>query len=311
MILLPFLLGSLTHTLAPNLLALGSYTTALFSAESAGTLVALQLFCIGTQVRVSRLSRVLRRGGVLLLARAASGLLAALLFRCCAREGTLFGISVLAAVAAISNTNGSIYLATASLLKQEEYAAGAPVLALTNGPFLIALILGASGSAHFSFLSIVALVLPMLLGMLVGNLSAKAAQFFAPGVTLLLPFIGFALGAGLDLGQLLRSGFSGLLLAVVSLLLGAGITLGFDRALNRGSGEMGIAASATGANAIAVPAAIALSNPAWRGMAQEATAQIGVAVILGAIFVPVLAQWWSRRVAKSVEPQPCEPAQKG
>ena len=112
--------------------------------------------------------------------------------------------------------------------------------------------------------------------------------------TLTLPFIGFALGAGIDLRQLWLGGISGLLLAVFALVIGGGIAWLFDRVLNRENGAAGIAASATGANAIAVPTAIALANPVWRDAAGAATAQIGVAVIVGAILVPLLAQWLSR-----------------
>jgi len=294
--LLPLLLGSLLHTVLPQALEIGSYTTALFSSAGAATLMALQLFCIGTQIRLAKLSGVLKRGGVLLLARAVAGVVAVLLFRLFAKDGLIAGISVLAAVAAFSNTNGSIFIATASLLNDEEAAASAPFLALSNGPFLTALILGASGAASFSWLSLLALVLPMLLGVLIGNISERAARFFAPGVALTLPFIGFALGAGIDLRQLWLGGVSGLLLAVGALTIGGIIALLFDRFLNRKSGAAGIAASATGANAIAVPAALALTNPEWIAVSAAATAQIGAAVIVGAIVVPILANWWERAV---------------
>lgn len=290
MILLPLLLGSLIHTLAPEALLIGSYTTALFSNEAAATLMALQIFCIGAQIRLSSIASVFRRGGVLLLARVLAGLLAALLFRCFAKDGLIAGVSALAAVAAVSNTNGSIYIATMSLLKKEESAACAPVLALSNGPFLTLLILGISGVKQITWLPLLALVLPMLLGLLVGNVSQKAAAFLAPSVTLTLPFIGFALGAGIDLAQLWRGGFSGALLAVFALALGGGIALALDVVLNRADGTAGIAASATGANAIAVPAAIALIQPAWQAQAGAAAAQIGVSVIVGAVLVPLLAE---------------------
>ena len=294
MILLPLLLGSLVNTLAPNALTIGSYTTALFSSAGAAPIMALQLFCIGAQVRLKSLGLVIRRGGVLLLSRAAAGFIVALLFRLLARDGFIAGISALAAVAAVSNTNGSIFIATMSLLKREDYAAAAPVLALSNGPLLTLLILGASGVSTFSLLPLLALTLPMLLGVLLGNVSRKAADFLAPGVALTLPFIGFALGAGIDLRQLWLGGVSGLLLALFSLVIGGAIAWLFDRMLNRENGAAGIAASATGANAIAVPAAIALANPVWQNAAGTATAQIGVSVIVGAILVPLLAQRLNR-----------------
>lgn len=301
MMLLPLLFGSLLHTFFPQFLEIGSYTTALFSSAGAATLMALQLFCIGTQIRLKQVSGILRRGGVLLIARVVAGILAAILFQTIAQDGFLAGISVLAAVAAVSNTNGSIFIATTSMLGDEQAAAAAPILALSNGPMLTALIMGASGATHFNWISFLALVLPMLLGVLIGNISNRAAQMFAPGVALTLPFIGFALGAGIDLRQLYLGGISGFLLACVALLIGGVIAYAMDRLFNRGSGAAGIAASTTGANAIAVPAAISLTNPAWAPYSTAATAQISVAVILGAICVPLFAGWIEKVNKKKAE----------
>lgn len=288
----PLFLGSLLHTFTPGALELGSYTTALFSSAGASTLIALQLLCIGAQIRLKSLALVLRRGGVLLFARFLAGLIVALMYRLFAKIDLIAGIGILAAVAATSNTNGSVFLAVMSLRAEDESAAATPLLVLSNGPFLTALILGISGVASISWLPLLALVLPMLLGMLLGNVSPKAAAFFAPGVSLTLPFIGFALGAGIDLRQLWLGGVSGVLLAAVALFVGGGIAVLLDRLLNRGDGSAGIAASATGANAIAIPAAIALANPAWQAGAGIAAAQISTAVIIGAILVPVLSQHW-------------------
>ena len=303
MILLPLLLGSLINTLAPEALKIGSYTTALFSSEGAATLMALQIFCIGAQIRLKSIAAVVRRGGVLLLAIVVAGFLVALLFRLFAKDGMIAGISVLAAVAAVSNTNGSIFIATTSLLGKEESAASAPVLALSNGPFLTLLILGLSGASSFSWLPLLALALPMLLGILLGNVSRKAAAFLAPGVSLTLPFIGFALGAEIDLRQFWVGGISGILLAAIALVIGGGIAWALDRALNRADGAAGIAVSATGANAIAVPAAIALANPVWQAGAGTAAAQISVSVIIGAILVPFLANRWSRFILSREHPR--------
>jgi len=299
----PLFLGSLLHTLAPGVLELGSYTTALFSNAGASTLIALQLFCIGAQIRFGSLPTVVRRGSVLLLARFLAGLLVALLFRLFAKNNLVAGISILAAVAATSNTNGSIFVAVTSLQEREESAAAAPMLALSNGPFLTVLILGISGTDSVSWLPLLALVLPMFLGILLGNVSRKVALFLAPGVSLTLPFIGFSLGAGIDLRQLWLGGISGILLAVAALVIGGGVAVLLDLLLNRGDGSAGIAASATGANAIAVPAAIAMANPAWQAEAGAAAAQISTSVILGALMVPLLAEWMASRKRRN----PCAP----
>jgi 2-keto-3-deoxygluconate permease len=90
-------------------------------------------------------------------------------------------------------------------------------------------------------------------------------------------------------------GVSGVLLAVCALLIGGTVAVGLDVLLNRADGIAGIAASATGANAIAIPAAIALANREWQSVASTAAAQIGVAVLIGAIVVPFLAGVWAKR----------------
>lgn len=296
--LVPLFFASVLHTLVPGVLEIGSYTTALFSGAGAATLIALQLFCIGAQIRYKSIVTVLRHGSVLLLARVAAGLLIALVYRLFAKDDIIAGVSIFAAVAAFSNTNGSVFVATTSLFNKGEAAAAAPVLALSNGPFLTVLILGVSGSAQISWWSAFALVLPMLLGLLVGNISVKASVFLAPGVKLLLPFVGFALGAGIDLRQLWQGGVSGLLLAVCALAVGGALAFAFDRWLNREDGVAGIAASATGANAIAIPAAVAMTNPAWQSVAGIAAAQIAASAIFGAILVPLLAKAWSTHLLK-------------
>ncbi len=295
MVLLPLLCGALLHTFFAPLLVIGSYTTALFSNAGAASLMGLQLFCIGAQIKIRSIPSILKRGGVLFGARLLAGLLVALLYRLFARENLLLGVSVLAAVAAVSNTNGSIYIATTSLMGRREYTACAPVLALTNGPILTLIILGVTGLSRFSLLPLVATVLPMLLGIAVGNLSKSASAFLEPGVSLLLPFIGFALGAGIDLRQAWLGGLAGIWLAAGAILLGGLIAYGMDRLLNRSDGAAGIAASATGANALAVPAAIALANPLWQPYVAVATTQLAAAVVIGALIIPLLAVRFSKR----------------
>ena len=290
MVLLPLLCGALLHTFFAPALEIGSYTTALFSNTGAATLMGLQLFCIGTQIEIRTIPGIMCRGGVLFFARVLAGLLLAFLFRLLATDNILLGVSVLAAVAAISNTNGSLYIATTSLLGREDYAACAPVLALTNGPFVTLIILGVTGASSFSLLPLIATMIPMLLGIIAGNVSAKAAAFFQPGVKMLLPFIGFALGAGIDLRQAWLGGLSGVWLAIGTILIGALIAYALDRWLNRSDGAAGVAAAATGANAIAVPAAIALVNPLWQPYVAIATTQIAAAVVIGALIIPLIAQ---------------------
>ena len=104
------MVGTKKSTLVPDVLQIGGLTTALFSAAGTNTLLGALLFCMGTTLQVKDMPKVLRRGGVLLLSKfligAALGIAVGKLF---GPEGFL-GLSALAIVSAVTNSNGSIYL---------------------------------------------------------------------------------------------------------------------------------------------------------------------------------------------------------
>ena len=163
-----------------------------------------------------------------------------------------------------------------------------PILALTNGPFLTLIVLGISGTAHFSLLSIAATIVPIAVGMVLGNISEEIRKFLKPGIQLLLPFIGFTLGAGIDVKTVFVAGVSGIVLSVIVLLTGGAFTYFCDRTFAKRPGYAGLSSCATGANAIGVPAAIALADPLWQSYVAEATTQIAAVVVISALIVPFI-----------------------
>lgn len=295
LMLIPLVLGALVHTFCPAVLEIGSFTTAVFSHEGHATLVGLQLLCLGSWVQVKAIGRAFGHGGALLGARVLGAVLALLLFRYVLGTNVVLGVCVLTVICAISNTNGSIYMSLCHVLEAPEAVVATPILALTNGPMLPLLLLGVGGFVTVTPTSVAAMVVPMALGMILGNISQKCADFLKHGVNLLLPFIGFSLGAGIDLLQVLQAGLSGLVLSVVILVAGCLLLVIAHRACCKGDGAVGIAAGATGGNGVAVPAAMALADPTWEPFVATATAQIATCAIVSAIFIPILALWWHKK----------------
>lgn len=301
MMLVPLFLGMLIHTFVPQALEIGSFTTALFSSQATITLTALQLLCLGSRLRVQALPRVFAKGTVLLVARSLCGLACVLLFRYVLQSDEVAGVCVLAAVCAISNTNGNVYMSLCNLLGDAEAAAGTPIVAMNNGPMLPLLLLGMTGYLTVSAMDIVAMVFPVLFGMFLGSVSEDIAKFLDGGVGFLLPFIGFSLGAGIDLQVVFTSGIGGLLLAIITLLIGGGVLWVVDRYLCKGTGAVGVAAAATGANAIYVPAMIAAADPYWQPFVASATAQIATCAVIAAIVIPVATSYLGRQTVENYQ----------
>lgn len=286
--IIPMFMGIIIHSFFPDILEIGSFTTAVFSAEGAITIMGVQLLCLGSQLQMKKLGLVARRSAALLVSKFLLGFLSILLIgRLVGYEG-IFGVSLLALVCAITNINGSIYLSLAAAYGDEADAAVVGPLSLTNGPFLTLIVLGVSGSASFSAISLIATVIPLLMGILVGNISKTIREFLKPGIQLLLPFIGFTLGAGIDLKNAASAGIEGILLSVIVLGIGGAFTVLCDKLIAGRPGYAGLAACATGANAIGVPAAIALVDPAWKPYAETAATQIAAVVVISAVVVPIL-----------------------
>lgn len=86
-----------------------------------------------------------------------------------------------------------------------------PLLALNDGPFFTLVALGVSGLANIPIQSLVAAIIPIALGMLLGNLDEGLKNLFAPMGSAIIPLIGFALGTGINLANVVKGAYAALL----------------------------------------------------------------------------------------------------
>ena len=191
MMVVPMLLGAIINTFLPEVTNIGSFTTAVFTSAGANTAIGIQLFCLGTTLRVRDMGGVVKRGGVLLISKfvigAAIGIVVGKVF---GPTGVL-GLSSLAIISAVTNSNGSIYLALMNSYGDTVDQAAMPLLAINDGPMLTMIAMGIGGLADIPFMALVAAIGPILVGMILGNIDKDLSHFLAPAGTILLPFVGF------------------------------------------------------------------------------------------------------------------------
>jgi 2-keto-3-deoxygluconate permease len=301
MMLVPLLLGAIIANLAPGTPKyFGSFTGAFFG----GALPILAVFfvCMGATITFGATPSILRKGGILLGTKILCGMLVGLVAGKLLGEapvagGIFAGLSTLAMVAAMNDTNGGLYMALMTQYGRPQDAAAYSVMCLESGPFLTMLTLGIAGLATFPLPVLFGAILPLLVGMALGNIDSQMRDFLGSGVNVLIPFFAFALGTSLDLSNIVQTGLLGLGLGMFVTLFSGTMLFLADR-LSGGNGVAGLAASSTAGNAAAVPALVAAANPAYAPAAVHATLLVSASVIVTAVPTPMLTAWWAQRVRR-------------
>lgn len=291
-------LGCLVNTFFPQALGIGSFTTALFK-NSATVLIALLLFCSGAQITIKTAGVALWKGAVINFSKVLLGMsVGIILGKIAGHNAALFGLTPIALIGAMSNSNGGLYTALAQRYGNESDIGAVAVISTNDGPFFTMIAMGATGMASIPLIALVAVIMPIIIGMILGNLDSDIREFLKPGIALSIPFFAFSLGAGLNLKSVIDAGFSGIFLGVITVVItGLGGYFIYKLLIpkkNRVGASVGAAVGTTAGNAVGTPAAIAAVDPTWAFAVATATVQISASIVITAILCPLLVDFLSK-----------------
>ena len=300
LMVIPLLLGAVINTFFGNTLwglFDGTFTTHLWKT-GAMPILAVFIFCNATTIDFKKAGVTVYKGVVLTTVKVGVSIVIGLLCGALFGEKGILGLSTLAIVGALANSNGGLYAALAGEYGDGTDVGAVSILSINDGPFFTMVALGAAGIAKIPLAVLLGCIIPVIIGCLLGNLDEDIRKFCEPGATMLIPFFAFPLGAGLNILNLVKAGGSGILLG-----LGCTLITGLSgyivyKLLRMERPELGGAIGTTAGNEAATPAAVAAVDAGLLLLVESATAQITAAIIVTAICCPIFVSYLNKLETK-------------
>lgn len=277
------LIGVVLNSFVPQVLQIGGFFTGMVTGTSA--LVGVFLLFMGATIDIKSTPKAIKIGAVIIGTKVAMsvilGLGVAFLF-----GDNFLGLSSLAIISAVSVANNALYSGIVSQYDDDAVKGAVAITSLSVGPTVTMIALSSAGLASISIWSIIGSILPLILGIILGNVSPWFKQTLSAGVTPSIIVVGFALGCGMSIQQLFQGGLSGILLGLITVFVVGGVTILMDK-ITGGNGVAGAAISSTAASGVSNPGALAAVDPSYAAVAPIATAQVAASVIITSFLTPM------------------------
>lgn len=288
MMIVPMFLSATINTFWPEVFKIGGFVTSIMYNHN--VFIGAFLVCMGAGMTFKSAPRALKIGSVTTLSKYAFSVILGLAVNTFFGSAGFLGLSALAVIAAVSNTNGGLYAALTAEFGSKEEVGAISVLSINDGPFLTMIAVGTAGIANIPFMELVGVIIPIIVGMVLGNLDRDMRDFLTKSGGIMIPFMAIAMGTRLDFYMLVTAGPMGIVLGLITVVIGGALNVFADR-ISGGTGVAGMACSSTAGNAVGVPLAIAAVDPNLAEAAALATPYVAASMITSAILTPILTTW--------------------
>ena len=294
----PLIIGAIITTIAKGFCnydlwgSLGNPMKDMFSSTGQMLLIGLMLFCTGTQLKLGELKDALRRGVVLIIIRLlVAYLLCALFYLIFGLDG-FWGISFLVFTCAVTSANAALYMGIISPFGDNSDKASFGIMLIFSMPMLPLLFFAFysnGGITTANIMQVVSLLIPFVLGMILGNLDKDIKKVFAGGNAIILPFLGFEFGSTINLVEAVKKIPQGLLLSVIFFIIVIVPSYLVERFIMKRPGYASVASGSLAGVALSIP--LMVDQVTFGSYATDAIAILAFVLAITNILCPFLTRW--------------------
>lgn len=289
-LLVPMFISALINTFWPNLFDIGGFTEALFGGSGVTFIVGLLTFISATLLDLKMIGGIMKKQGVLVLVKIIICFLAGYILLNTLGAGSIFGVSTLAIVVALCSTNPAMYLALVNDYGSKLDAGAFGLLGLIATPAFPLLIFAASLGGDVDWMGIISAFIPIVAGLALGNLDPLFRDLTQPALGILMPFLGWGLGASMNLFDAFKGGLGGVVLVIIFALLILIPLYLFETKVLKTPGGSAVGMSSVAGVSLAVPPVIADVYPQFESLVPDVIAQLSFALIITSILTPIFVK---------------------
>ena len=300
----PLIIGAIITTVTQGFFGfnlwetLGNPAKDMFSSTGQMLLIGLMLFCTGTNLKTSDLKQAMGSGFVLIVTRLVCAYALCGLFYALFGFDGIFGISFLAFTCAVTSANAALYMGIISGFGTNSDKASFSIMLICSMPLLPLLFLGFFGESGFGItqiMQIVSLLIPFVLGFILGNLDEDIKNVFAKGNAIILPFLGFEFGSTINLVNAVKMIPQGIVLSLLFFIITIIPSYLVERHVLKKPGYVSFASSSLAGVALAIPAIAASSNTLLTPYVEPAVATLSFVLAITNIASPFMVKWQMKK----------------
>lgn len=298
-LIVPMFISALINTIFPGFFAsLTGSASALFAGGGTGFIIGVLSLVSGAMLDITSLKHILKKQGILILIKLVIAFVIGTIIIRILGNGSILGISSIALMVGLVATNPAVYLAIVSENGTTEDEGAFSILGLICLPIFPMMIYALSFGGNVPYTSLLHAFIPVLLGFIIGNLDKDFVKFTAPSIGILMPFLGWNLGANINLFDAIIHGFSGIFIVVIIYVFISLPLYLFERNILKHDGVSAVAINIVAGVSIAAASALGGFDPSLAPMLPTITAQVSFATVSSSLLTPIICRWLKKQSSK-------------